>query len=40
VLLQPNDIVAVSSSAVKNLRKSLLQIVPATVSTLPLVILP
>lgn len=40
VLLQANDIVAVSSSAIKNLRKSLLQIVPATVSTLPIVILP
>lgn len=40
VLLMPNDIIAVSSSAIKNLRKSLLQIVPATVSTLPIVVLP
>jgi polysaccharide export outer membrane protein len=40
VLLQANDVIAVQSSAIKNLRKSLLQIVPATVSTLPIVILP
>lgn len=40
VLLQANDVIAVQSSVVKNLRKSLLQIVPATVSTLPIVVLP
>ena len=40
VPLQANDVIAVQSSMVKNLRKSLLQIVPATVSTLPIVILP
>jgi protein involved in polysaccharide export with SLBB domain len=40
VPLQANDVIAVQSSMVKNLRKSLLQIIPATVSTLPIVILP
>jgi len=40
ILLQPNDVVTVQSSAVKNLKKSFMQIIPATVSALPLVILP
>jgi polysaccharide export outer membrane protein len=40
VMLQPNDVVTVQSSAVKNLKKSFMQIIPATVSALPLVVLP
>jgi polysaccharide export outer membrane protein len=39
-LLLPNDLIQVPSSTLKNIRKSLMQIVPATVAALPLVILP
>jgi len=39
-VLLANDLIHVPSSTLKNIRKSLMQIVPATVSALPLVILP
>ena len=40
ILLMPNDVINVQGSVAKNLRKSFMQIVPATVSAMPLVILP
>ena len=40
ILLMPNDVVNVQESVAKNLKKSFMQIVPATVSAMPLVILP
>lgn len=40
VLLFANDVVNVQGSVVKSLRKSLMQIIPATVSAMPLIILP
>lgn len=39
-VLLANDLIQVPSSTIKNIRKSLMQIVPATVSALPLVVLP
>ena len=39
-LLQANDLIHVPSSFIKNVRKSLYQIVPSTVSALPILILP
>lgn len=39
-VLLANDVVNVQGSVVKSLRKSLLQIIPATVSAMPLIILP
>jgi hypothetical protein len=38
--LLANDLIQIPSSTLKNIRKSLMQIVPATVAALPLVILP
>ena len=39
-VLLANDLIQIPSSTMKNIRKSLMQIVPATVSALPLVVLP
>ncbi len=40
VLLMANDVINVQGSVVKSLRKSLMQIIPATVSAVPVIILP
>lgn len=40
ILLMPNDVINIQESMAKNLRKSFMQIVPATVSAMPLIILP